>query len=75
MNWFKENSTKANPGKYHLLLSDNDSSNITIRNKSIPNSKSEKNLGIKLDNNLNFKEHIESLWKKAGQKINALHYQ
>ena len=27
---------------------------------------------IKIDNNLNFKEHIESLCKKASQKINAL---
>ena len=54
---------KANPGKYHLLLSGSD---------SISSSKCEKHLALKIDNNLNFKEHIEFLCKKASQKINAL---
>ena len=63
---------KANPGKYHLLLSGSDSSKITIGIKTISSSKCEKMLGIKIDNNLNFKEHIESLCKKASQKMNAL---
>ena len=63
---------KANPGKYYLLLYGSDSSKITIRNKTISSSKCEKLLGIKINNNLNFKEHIESLCKKANQKINAL---
>ena len=30
LNWFNDNSMKANPGKYHLLFSDNDSSKITV---------------------------------------------
>ena len=63
---------EVNPGKYYLLLSGSDSSKITIRNKTISSSKCEKLLGIKINNNLNFKEHIESLCKKASQKINAL---
>ena len=63
---------KANLGKYHLLLSGSDSSKITIGNKAISSSKCEKLLGIKIDNNLNFKEHSESLCKKASQKITAL---
>ena len=56
---------KANPGKYHRLLSGNDPSKITIGNETI-SSKCEKLLGIKIDSNLNF------LCKKASQKINAL---
>ena len=63
---------KSNPGKYHLFLSANDSSKIRIGNKTISSSKCEKILVIKIDNNLNFKEHIESLCKKASKKINAL---
>ena len=59
---------KANPGKYHLLLSSNDSNKITIGNKTISSSKCEKLLGITIDNNLDFKECIESLCKKASQK-------
>ena len=49
---------KANPGKYYLFLSGSDSSKITIGNKTISSSKREKRSGIKIDNNLNFKEHI-----------------
>ena len=72
LKWFNDNSMKAIHGKYDLLLSNSDSSKITIGNKTISGSKCEKLLGIKIDNNLNFKEKIESLCKKASQKINAL---
>ena len=72
MNWLNDNSMKANPGKYQLLLSGNDSSKITVGNETISHSKCEQLLGIKIDSHLNFKEHIESLCKKASQKINAL---
>ena len=33
LKWFHDNSMKANPGKYHLLLSGSDSSKITIGKK------------------------------------------
>ena len=72
MNWFNDNSMKANPSKYCLLLSGNDSSKITVGNETISTSKREKLLGIKIDSHLNFKYHIESLCKKASQKVNAL---
>ena len=36
LNWFNNNSMKANPGKYHLLSSGNDSRKITIGNKKFP---------------------------------------
>ena len=63
---------KANPGKYHLLLSGNYSSKITIWNETISSIKCEKLLGIKIDNNLNFKEHIESLCKRQQIKKSML---
>ena len=69
LNWFNNNSMKANPGKYHILSSGNDSGKITAGKETISNSKCEKHLGIKIDSHLNFKEHIESLCKKASQKI------
>ena len=72
LKWFNDNNMKANPGKYHLPLSGSDSSKIIIGNKIISSSKCKKPLWIKIDNNLNFKEHISSLCKKASQKINAL---
>ena len=42
LNWFNDNSIEANPGKYHLLLSGNESSKITIGNETISSSKCEK---------------------------------
>ena len=62
---------KINPYRY-LLSSSNDSRKITIGSETISRSKCEILLGIKIDNNPSFKEHIESLCKKASQKINAL---
>ena len=61
LNWFKDYSMKANPGKYHLFLSGNNSSKITNGHETVSSSKCEKLLGIKIDSHLNFKEHIESL--------------
>ena len=63
---------KANPGKYRFFLSGSDSITVRIINETISCSKCEKLLGIKIDNNLHFKEHIKSLCKKASQKINTL---
>ena len=49
---------KANPGKYHLPLFGSDSSKLTIGNETITDSKFKKLFRIKIDSNLNFKEHI-----------------
>ena len=68
LNWFNDDSMKANPCKYHLLLFGNDSSKITVGNDTIYSSKCEKLLVIKIDSHLNFKEHIESLCKKSNLK-------
>ena len=58
---------KANPGKYHLLLSGKDSSKVAIENKAISSSKCEKLVGIKIVNNLNFKEHGISVLKSKSK--------
>ena len=72
MDWFNDNSMKANPGKHYPLLSGNDSGKITVGNETISISKCKKHLRIKISSHLNFKEYFESLSKKASQKINAL---
>ena len=38
LNWFNDNSMKAYPGKYHLLLFGNDSSKITVGNETTSSS-------------------------------------
>ena len=64
---------KANPGKYHLLLSATEETNtLNIEEVCIKSSKCEKLLGVNVDNNLTFETHVESLCKKASQKLNTL---
>ena len=78
LSWFNKNIMKTNPGKYHLFLSGNDSSEIAIGNKTFFSGKCEKRLGIKLDNNLSVKEHIDLCAKKQVKRLMfclVLHHQ
>ena len=64
---------KAKPDNYHsLILNTKESFQITIGNETVRNSKYEKLLGVKVDHELNFNEHVSSLCKKASQKLKAL---
>ena len=60
---------KANPDKFHLLLIKTDCQGMEVCNEKIENSFCEKLLGIKIDTKLKFEEHVETLGKKASQKI------
>ena len=73
LDWVANNTLKANPDKFHLLLSESDiSKSINVDRFQIFNSNQEKLLGIIIDNKLNFNEHVSSLCKKANQKLHAL---
>ena len=73
LHWFKDNRIKVNSDKYHLLISNaKESFHIKIGNETGSNSKCEKLLGVKVDHELNFNEHVPSLCKKVGQKLNVL---
>ena len=70
--WFTANGMKANADKCHLLLSSASNLYANISDKVIQNSKSEKLLGVIIDSNLKFEDHILGLCKKANQKLSAL---
>ena len=71
--WVSNNALKANPDKFHLLLnSENNNVSINVGNYQIFNSQHEKLLGVVIDNNLKFDEHVTRLCKKASQKLHAL---
>ena len=73
LNWVRNNALKANPEKFHLIMSNDDETlSLKIDTFEIFNSKSKKLLGIVIDNNLSFKEHVTGLCKKASQKLHAL---
>ena len=66
------NHLKANPDKFHLLLSDpSPNFSVHVDQYHISNSSSEKLLGITIDNQSNFNEHVTGLCKKASQKLHA----
>ena len=55
-----------------VISSRNLSHEIMLNNSKVTSSNEEKLLGIFLDRKLNFESHITSLYRKAGQKVNAL---
>jgi len=66
------NGMKANPDKCHLLLSTKNEQFVNISNFNIKNSKSEKLLGVTIDSELKFVEHINNMCVEASQKLSAL---
>ena len=70
--WFMNNNLKANARKFRLFLSPPEHQIITVENHVIKSSVVEKLLEVTIDSNLNFKEHILSLCKKASRKLHAL---
>ena len=73
ISWFSNNALKANPDKFHMLLSNTDVNiKMKIDNYEIQNSKHKKLLGITIDNKMKFEEHVSNLCTKASQKLHAL---
>ena len=71
LKWFTDNLLKANPEKSHLVTNSAKEIQTNIGGMAISKSKSEKLLGIHIDNKLTFEPHVRSLCKKASQKLNA----
>ena len=69
---------KPNQGKCHLLVADIyhkyslSHSYIYLDNAFLENEESVKLLGVQIDKNLDFEEHITSLVKEGNQKLYAL---
>ena len=70
LQWFSD-VVKVNPEKSHVLLSAQEEKDIVMGNK-IKNNVSEKLLGITIDRKLSFNEHVNKIFDKARQKLNAL---
>ena len=72
LQWFSDNQMKANIIKCRLPVNKKDEVAIRIGDTEIKNSEYEKLLGIKVDTNLNFNEHLNYTISKASRKVNAL---
>ena len=73
VSWIRYNGLKANPDKFHLLLSDKDVEfSINVDGFEISNTLFQKLLGVTVDNKMNFKHHVTDLCATASQKLHAL---
>ena len=70
--WFMNNNLKVNAEKFHLFLSPHEDEMIIVENHVIKSSGVEEFLRVTIDKNLNFKEQILSLCKKANRKLHTL---
>ena len=71
-NWFCNNHMKANPGKCHLLLSTKSPEVVSIDEIQIKSGTAENLLGITIDSELNFDNHLSAICNKVSRKINGL---
>ena len=63
---------KSNDDKCHLIVCNQDNVSVTLGNETIEKRSSVELLGVNIDTNLNFDEHVTNLCKKANQKLHAL---
>ena len=70
--WFQYNHLKTNPGKCRLLLSSKTPTDVSIGYASIKTSSKATLLGILIDSELSFDQHISSICSKASKKLHAL---
>ena len=70
-NWFECSNLKANASKWNFFLWPYQHTLIHISRSLIKSSNSEKLLGTTIDNDFTFKEHINTIYRKASQKLHA----
>ena len=63
---------KSNDDKCHLIVANTDNVAVALGNEVIEMSDTVELLGIKLDKNFNFSEHVSELLKQANQKLHGL---
>ena len=68
---FNNNFMKANSDKSHLIMSCAEATTAMIDGLLIDSSKTEVLLGITIDHELKFDDHVNRLCKKASRKLNA----
>ena len=75
MEWFDSNGMQANAGKFHVIMPTTPLDNAPILNIDNIDLECEDQvelLGVLIDSNLNFSNHISELVKKAGHKLNSM---
>ena len=75
LKWFKVNSMKANPKIFHFMILGKGTRQTIILNINNIKKRESQNvelLGLTTDTRLNFKDHINTLCRRANYKLHAL---
>ena len=72
LNWCRVNDMTSNDDKWHFIVCNQENVSVILGNKTIEESNSVELLGVNIDTNLNFNDHVTSLCKKANQKLHAM---
>ena len=72
LNWFMINEMKANDDKCHLIVPSHTNASVTLGKESIEAKDSVTLLGITIEKELNFSDHVLNLIKKGNQKLHGL---
>ncbi len=72
LSWVQYNGLKANPDKFHMLLSHEENLSMNVGGFDIPNTSSQKPLGVTIDSKMTFKIHVTKICSKASQKLHGL---
>ena len=70
--WFCDNFMKTSSGKSHLLIRGTETTQANVDGSMIKSTQKEILLGIKLDSELRFEDHVNFMCEKASQKLYAL---
>ena len=74
LNWFRTNHMAANPGKFQVMflgMREQPKLTLEINNITIPLTDRVKLLGVTIDSQLKFDDHIKALCQTASRKVSA----
>ncbi len=74
LDWFRDNHMAANPGKFQVMflgLKEKPKFILEINDQIIPLTEKVKLLGVTIDSQLKFDEHVKALCKNTNKKVSA----
>ncbi len=75
IDWFMNNDMMANHCKFQFMTTGDINVILTIRGVTIEQDNYVKLLGVNIDENLDFKFHVNEVIRKCAHQLNALHTQ
>ena len=72
LKWFRDNEMKSNDDKCHLIIANHNNQTINLGAEAVESSEALELLGIKIDKNHSFTDHVTGLIKKGNHKLHAM---